>query len=549
MNQSNVGLLDLPTEILLVILKNLTNIDVLYSLLNVDNQRLDIIVQGNTFTNTLDFVLTTLTDDIFLFNDSIIDRFCKNILPRIHQNVKYLILDSLSMKRILLAADYPNLTQLKLFNFNDKIQSDYFTVKTPFRHIFQQQITDLILVFENNLNEISIKNYTTDMYEYILKFFENLKHLSVMGSFPRFFPPLVLKNLPSTTFFSSILNKLSIHIMNFDDCLALLDGRLKQLTTLILVIDNMKNHSSNVYHIDNLSNLKCFSLTIYDCLTDLYDTEILPLFRRMINLEELTLYITIRNRTTLIDGNHISNEILIHMPQLHTLKFCISIKIHRNHFIHYLSKNDIQQSFSNIKYQQMDCIVNYTYNITTYQIFSLPFMFDCLKSIGNIFPSIIFNHVRRLTVYDDVPFRHEFFYRIAWSFPLLKHLCVINFKPQSSKLDKLNLNYNQLFSVIKYPYLISLRLDMAYIHYTDQFLNQTKTHLPSLTKLTVDYERLNIVTRNFRKTTTRLNCSKIKQLIISPPIMNSIVTNMRRSKHFNLYFPLLEFCVCSLEDE
>ncbi|CAF3932065.1 unnamed protein product [Rotaria sordida] len=130
MNQSNVGLLDLPTEILLVILKNLTNVDILYSLLNVDNQRLDIIVQGNIFTNTLDFVLKTLTDDnIFLFNDSIIDRFCTNILPRIHQNIKYLILDSLSMERILLAADYPNLTRFKLFNFNNKILSDYFTGK------------------------------------------------------------------------------------------------------------------------------------------------------------------------------------------------------------------------------------------------------------------------------------------------------------------------------------------------------------------------------------------------------------------------------------
>ncbi|CAF4229383.1 unnamed protein product, partial [Rotaria sordida] len=145
-------------------------------------------------------------------------------------------------------------------------------------------------------------------------------------------------------------------------------------------------------------------------LTDLYDTEILPLFRCMINLEELTLYITIRNGTTLIDGNYISNEILIHMPRLHTFKFCIPIKIHKNHLIHYLSKDDIKQSFNNIKYQQMDCIINYTYNIITCQIFSLPFMFDCLRSIGNIFPSIIFNHVRRLTVHDDVPFRHEFFH-------------------------------------------------------------------------------------------------------------------------------------------
>ena len=52
-----------------------------------------------------------------------------NILPRIHSNVKSLILESGSMERILLAADYPNLTELKLFNFTDKIFARYFKGK------------------------------------------------------------------------------------------------------------------------------------------------------------------------------------------------------------------------------------------------------------------------------------------------------------------------------------------------------------------------------------------------------------------------------------
>ncbi|CAF3503438.1 unnamed protein product, partial [Rotaria sp. Silwood2] len=106
MNHSNINLLDLPNEILLIILKKLDNIDILYSLLDIDNQRLDIILQENIFTNTLNFVLTTLTDDISSIVDSILNRFCKNILPRIHYNVKSLILDSTSMEKILLASDY-----------------------------------------------------------------------------------------------------------------------------------------------------------------------------------------------------------------------------------------------------------------------------------------------------------------------------------------------------------------------------------------------------------------------------------------------------------
>jgi hypothetical protein len=129
MNQSNVGLLDLPNETLLIILKKLDNVDVLYSLLDIDNQRLDIIAQENIFTNTLNFELTKFTNDISSISNTIVDRFCINILPRIHHNVKSLIVDSISMERILLAVDYPNLTQLKLFSFNGKIGSRYFTGK------------------------------------------------------------------------------------------------------------------------------------------------------------------------------------------------------------------------------------------------------------------------------------------------------------------------------------------------------------------------------------------------------------------------------------
>jgi hypothetical protein len=97
--------------------------------LGVDNQRLDMIVQEKTFTNTLNFVLTTITDDVLSIADSILDRFCISILPKINYNVKSLILESESMERILLATDYPNLTELKLYNVNDHIVSHYFTGK------------------------------------------------------------------------------------------------------------------------------------------------------------------------------------------------------------------------------------------------------------------------------------------------------------------------------------------------------------------------------------------------------------------------------------
>jgi len=85
MSRSNIHLLDLPNEVLFIILRKLNNIDVLYSLLDINNGRLDIVAQDKIFTNILNFV------DID--NISLIDRFCIYILPRIRHNLKYFILE------------------------------------------------------------------------------------------------------------------------------------------------------------------------------------------------------------------------------------------------------------------------------------------------------------------------------------------------------------------------------------------------------------------------------------------------------------------------
>jgi hypothetical protein len=129
MNQSTVILLHLPSEILHIILKKLNNMDVLYSLLGVDNQRLDTILLDKTFTNSLSFVLTTTTNDLLPITGSMLDRFCIDILPKIHCNVKFLTLHSEFMERILRAADFPNLSELRLYNVSDNTISRYFTGK------------------------------------------------------------------------------------------------------------------------------------------------------------------------------------------------------------------------------------------------------------------------------------------------------------------------------------------------------------------------------------------------------------------------------------
>jgi hypothetical protein len=87
-----------------------------------------------------------------------------------------------------------------------------------------------------------------NIYSNILAFFENLNHLTIMLSPIKNYPALVLNNLPSTSFFSSTLTKLRIYVYFFHDCLALLDGRLKQLTTFIVEVRYINSPLSRSYN-------------------------------------------------------------------------------------------------------------------------------------------------------------------------------------------------------------------------------------------------------------------------------------------------------------
>ncbi|CAF3077094.1 unnamed protein product, partial [Rotaria sp. Silwood2] len=55
----------------------------------------------------------------------VISRICSNILPQIHSQVHKLTVEEYSMKQILLAANYPQLYSLSLFNFQEVTLHQY----------------------------------------------------------------------------------------------------------------------------------------------------------------------------------------------------------------------------------------------------------------------------------------------------------------------------------------------------------------------------------------------------------------------------------------
>jgi hypothetical protein len=110
-----VQLTDLPDEILVLILKKLNNVEVLYSSIGV-NIRLDQIAIDPIFTEHLPLITRSSNGFINSLDDSMLDRFCTEILPRIHCNIKWLALEPSYIERLFLTLDYSNLHSLSLFN-------------------------------------------------------------------------------------------------------------------------------------------------------------------------------------------------------------------------------------------------------------------------------------------------------------------------------------------------------------------------------------------------------------------------------------------------
>ena len=110
-----------------------------------------------------------------------------------------------------------------------------------FGRIFKQQITNLTLVINEDKIEINDEEYTKNIYAPVLVFFENLKCLSIVPSSADKCPLISLRLIPEKVFSSSTLTKLCINVSNFADCLLLLDGRLKQLTTFVVQVDWITN--------------------------------------------------------------------------------------------------------------------------------------------------------------------------------------------------------------------------------------------------------------------------------------------------------------------
>ncbi|CAF1514711.1 unnamed protein product, partial [Rotaria sordida] len=464
MVHSPIQLNDLPDEILMMILKKLHNFDVLYSLIGV-NKRFDKIVKDSIFTNNL--ILTTSFNSLYQFTDTIIDRFCLEILPKINTRIQWLSVESSSMERILLATNYPNLHGL---------DGSYLI------RLFKNRITSLVIyIKECEEPEDQVLLIGLFIFRPILSMFNNLRHLNFSVSSEE--PQLSFcKSHPVPI--SSTLLELHVVVESMNNCLYLLSGCFDQLHTFYVTISHSNNgfKCPEIKNKRKLPNLKCFSF-FYDSNSSINYDDVISLVQRMLNLEELSLFF-ISCFGPIIDGDTLETNIINHLTKLNKFTFNIRSIVFLKNLVNLPSNDEIKNTFKNFRNNQIISTVEYFSKMDQVHchVYSYPYIWTSYFYITNHFADGLFKCVRRIYLTDERPFEHEFFLRIHNSFPFIEKLCLHNYEPQK--------NDNQQWSIIQYSHLTQLDLRYSHENYIEQFLINTKTYLLNNVSLHVNYNSL-----------------------------------------------------------
>lgn len=276
--------------------------------------------------------------------------------------------------------------------------------------------------------------------------------------------------------------------------------------------------------------MKSFSLSSHG-ETKEYDSQVVPLLRRMAYLEELTLRLTVNDRSAFIDSTHLNNEVLIYMPRLQTLTLNIVTFTTVINGANRQTIDGIQHTFYNEKLHQLVCYIDhYPRGKARSHIYSVPYILNDLFDISSNFPGGLFTRVRDVSLIDIYcAFEHDFFVQITHCFPLLTRLFILNIVRQKYKRVHQPNKNDQISSIVEFSHLTNLTISLGCIDYTEQFLVDTNTRLPCLVELKIPYEHLEIVTENFARDATRHNCANIECLIFDK--------SMVHSKDFYIYFP------------
>ncbi|CAF2931502.1 unnamed protein product [Rotaria sp. Silwood2] len=230
-------------------------VDVLYSLVDV-TQRFDQLVLDPVYICNLDMTSMTMKsfyNCIYSMDNQVLDRICKNILPRIHHQVNELIVDQHSMERVLLTINYSQLYSLSLIDFQEDVLLKYLTGNQILCKLLTEQITCLQIDVKDNTTSPPLPETVSTVFALILSLCKQLIKLDFCQFDHR---STICRFDFSTNCKSSSLTTLKIHVKTFDDCLYLLDERLNCLSTLIIHVDEI------AYTLETIDNTVSIMSTI-----------------------------------------------------------------------------------------------------------------------------------------------------------------------------------------------------------------------------------------------------------------------------------------------
>ncbi|CAF4736357.1 unnamed protein product [Rotaria sp. Silwood1] len=403
--------------------------------------------------------------------------------------------------------------------------------ENPLIHIFKNQVSSLKISFNNKNNSCPMVGISSVIFQKILTIYTNLRCLKYNPSSP-FGDALYLYPANGIAICPTLL-ELHVSVTDMKQCLHILDGRFDQLRILYVTFDSVSPELFNIE--DNqkpLPNLRIFSLCCYDKINiNDFDESIVPLLRRMLNLEELHLNIIVKCYEEFISGDTLNKDIIIYMPRLYKFTFNIcSIIDHRNQTNFPLNEH-IQKTFKYFFNNQIiTCIDHFQEKgYSQCHIYSYPYKLKVYNNITNNFPGGLFTCVTQVSLHDERPFEHDFFLRIAQSFPFMKELTIKNQKAQNKKQFIKSNSDDQILSIIEYPNLTRLDLTNTHDDYIELFLFDRKMSLPNNLHLCVDYQSLERVTYYFTRYITRNHCAKLAGVYFYP--LNQIDENIKN------YFP------------
>ncbi|CAF5007940.1 unnamed protein product, partial [Rotaria socialis] len=198
------NIFDLSDELLLYIFNKLHTIELLYSLVNV-NQRFDRLVLDPFYTHHLDLTVRPLRYYTSPVKTQIFDRIRTQVLPRIHQKLNKITVDPLSMECILGTIYYSELNSLSLVNFQSETLLQHLTGDTILIRLLTGQVTHLVIDINDEISEISGGN-KLNMFALIISISKCLIDLTFTERIR-----ISFSNLPSTSCVSSTLTKLKIN--------------------------------------------------------------------------------------------------------------------------------------------------------------------------------------------------------------------------------------------------------------------------------------------------------------------------------------------------